>query len=375
MARIAAYVSGHGFGHATRTAEVLRVVRKLEPTLPISVVGSAPARLFTDRISGPLEVRGLECDVGLVQRGPLQIDEPASVARWREFVRDWAQQVEHERQWLLDTGVDVVLGDVPPLAFEAAARAGVQSIALANFSWDWIYRHLARRDSGMLEAAEWAASAYRKAGLLLRLPFSGDLSVFPRIEDVPLVARRPTAAPDELRRRLGFAGEQVVLLSFGGHASTAFDLRALADLDRFRFVVTDAAGHLPANVTLLSDDQLNRLELSYVDLVAAAEVVVTKPGYGIVSDALGAHTRVVYTERGDFPEYPILVREMAEYLPCAYVSNEDLLAGRLGDALSSVMDKPWPEAPRLDGASAVARRLLTMAGIDYIPISANSGMA
>ena len=33
----------------------------------------------------------------------------------------------------------VVVGDIPPLAFAAAARAGVPSVAVGNFTWDWIY--------------------------------------------------------------------------------------------------------------------------------------------------------------------------------------------------------------------------------------------
>jgi hypothetical protein len=372
---IVAYVSGHGFGHATRTAEVLRLVREQAPAVPLCVVGSAPARLFKSSIGGEVALRTEECDVGLVQRGPLEIDEGASLERWRGFVGDWTQRVERERQWLRDIGARVVLGDIPPLAFEAAASAGVPSVALANFSWDWIYRHLAVRQAGLADATEWAASAYRKATLLLRLPFAGDLSVFPRVEDVPLVARRPRVAPTESRRRLDLPRERVVLWSFGGHALAGFDYDVLGQLGRFRFVVTDTTGESPANVTRVSDGQLERLGLSYVDLVAAAEVVVTKPGYGIVSDALGARTRLVYTDRGDFPEYPILARAMPKCMPCAYVSNEDLIAGRLAAALDAVMDLPWPEAPPLDGASVAARRLLEIGGFPYIPTKANSGIA
>jgi L-arabinokinase len=88
---------------------------------------------------------------------------------------------------------------------------------------------------------------------------------------------------------------------------------------------------------------------------------MTKPGYGIVSDAIGAGTRLVYTERGDFPEYPILVREMASYLPCAYVSNADLLAGRLREPIARVLAQPKPAAPGLDGAAKAALRLLELA--------------
>jgi len=90
-------------------------------------------------------------------------------------------------------------------------------------------------------------------------------------------------------------------------------------------------------------------------------VVVTKPGYGIVTDCIAAGTRLVYTDRGDFPEYPILVAEMARSLPSAYVSNDDARRGRLEGALERVLEEPLPPPPRLDGAEVAARRLLEVA--------------
>ena len=41
---IAVYVTGHGFGHSTRTAEVLRVVRSKAPGLSITVSTTALIR-------------------------------------------------------------------------------------------------------------------------------------------------------------------------------------------------------------------------------------------------------------------------------------------------------------------------------------------
>jgi hypothetical protein len=67
---------------------------------------------------------------------------------------------------------------------------------------------------------------------------------------------------------------------------------------------------------------------------------------------------MVYTERGDFPEYPILVEEMTRWLPAVHVSNDDLLAGRLQHALDAVLAIPFPPPPRMDGAEVAARALL-----------------
>jgi hypothetical protein len=361
---LVAYVSGHGFGHATRTAEVLRAVRRLEPALPISVVGSAPAELF-DGVpgDGPLRLRSLACDVGLAQRDALVIDEPGTVARWREHARVFPDLVAGEARRLRAGRARIVLGDVPPLAFAAAAEAGIPGVAMANFSWDWVYRHLAPRAPDLAEAADACATSYARAHLLLRLPFHGGLEAFPRIEDVPLVARRAQVSRTDARRRLGLPAGRLALVSFGGVGLPGFELGALGGLHGYSFLVVAASGPAPDNVTRLPFEAVLKAGLRYEDLVGAADAVVTKPGYGIVSDAIAAGTPIVYTERGDFPEYPILVEGRLRHLPCAHVSGEDLRAGRLGAALDAVVGQPLPgETPDTSGALVVARRLLEIAG-------------
>ena len=357
---LAVYVSGHGFGHATRTAEVLRVVRERAPDLPIAIGTSAPAGLFESVVAPPLELRAVVADVGLAQKDALTIDEDATVSEWRAFMSGWPALVDAEARWLKAAGARLVLGDIPPLAFAAAEAAGVPSVALGNFSWDWIYAHLARRVTPLAGAAVWAARAYRRAGLLLRLPFAGDLSAFPRVKDVPLVVRTPTLARSEARRRLGLGERPVVLLSFGGAGLSGLELSAYEGLGDYEILVTGVWTTVAAagNTRVLAADALDGLGLSYPDLVGAADVVVTKPGYGIVTDCIGAGTRLVYTDRGDFPEYEILVREMPSWLPVEFASNAQVREGRLGPALAAVRQRAFPERRRTDGAAVVAETLL-----------------
>jgi len=357
---IAVYVSGHGFGHSTRTAEVLRAVRTRAPQLPIMVTTSAPSFLFEGVVAPPLDVRRVECDVGLVQKDALVIDEAATAARCREFAAGWDALVETEAEWLRSSGARLVLGDIPPLAFAAAEAAGVPSVGLGNFSWDWIYGHLAAREPALGEAAALARDAYGRAALLLRLPFAGDLGAFPRVEDVPLVARRPELSKEEARRRLDHGTEPLVLLSFGGPGLPGINLGAYERLNGYRILLTGNSGDggAPSNLRRLDGRDLEAAGLEYTDLVGAADVVVTKPGYGIVTDCIGAATRMVYTDRGDFPEYPILSREMKRYIPAVHATNDEVRQGRLGPALDTVLAMPLPERPRIDGAEVAAERLL-----------------
>ena len=345
---LVAYVSGHGYGHATRVGEVLRAVRETRPEQPLAVVTSGPESLYRKAVPGPFEFRSLQCDVGLVQKGALVMDEAATVLAWRAFVRDDPRRIASEAEWLRQRGARVVLGDIPPLAFAAAAEAGIPSIGLSNFSWDWIYRYMSARYPGLGEAADWAADAYRHCGVLLQLPFAGDLSAFPRREEMPLVARKPTMDKPDARKRLGRGQGRLAVVSFGGVGLPGLEPDAFRQVDGWDFLVTG------------TDRVGNSTEMNYIDLIAAADVVITKPGYGIVSDAIAARTRMVYTERGDFPEYPILVREMARWLPARHVSNEDLMAGRVEAVLDDVMSMPFPPPPDMSGAEHAARRLLDL---------------
>ena len=348
---IALHLSGHGYGHMTRACEVLAEVRRRAPGVGLAVVGSVPEALVRRAIPGDLLFRRAACDVGLVQLDALHVDEERTAAACVEFESTWDGRADAEADFLRETGVRLVVADVPALAFEAAHRAGIPSIGLGNFSWDWIYRHLSTRQPALAASADRAAQAYRHAALLLELPFAGDLSAFPVRERIGLVARRPRLARAESRRRLGLDGHPAVLLSFGGVGLPALEGRGAPGSGAFRWL-------LPSDV----DGRLEALGLTYPDVVHAVDVVVTKPGYGIVSDALAAGTRLVYTERGDFPEYPILVREMAPLLACEHVSNADLLAGRLEEPVRRVLARPVPPPPDLDGAARGAARILSFLG-------------
>jgi hypothetical protein len=348
---LATYVSGHGFGHLTRTCEVLREVRRRAPSLPITVVGAVPGALVHAEIPGPVELRPVACDVGLAQRDALEIDEATTAERCRTFDAGWEERLAAEVTFLRDRGVRAVLADIPALPFAAAARAGVPALGLGNFSWDWIYRHLAVRQPSLAASAERAAGAYAGARRLLELPFAGDLSAFPSRERVGFVARRPQVARAEVRRRLGLDARPAVLVSFGGVGLPGLRRGALPDAPHLSFL-------LPEEV----DGRLAGLGLRYPDVVGAADVVVTKPGYGIVTDAIGAGTRLVYTDRGDFPEYPVMVAEMPRWLACAYVPSAELRAGRFLEAVEQVMALPLPPPPDLGGAARAAERVLEVLG-------------
>ena len=94
--------------------------------------------------------------------------------------------------------------------------------------------------------------------------------------------------------------------------------------------------------------------LRYEDVVAAVDVVVTKPGYGIIGECLANDTALLYTDRGHFIEYDVLVREMPRHVRCAYLPQAEILRGQWQDALDAVVAAPPAEAPLATNGDAVA---------------------
>ena len=113
-------------------------------------------------------------------------------------------------------------------------------------------------------------------------------------------------------------------------------------------------------VYVVDEHRLYAEGLRYEDLVRAADIVVSKPGYGIISECAANGAALLYTSRGDFIEYEVLVREMPRLLPCRFISNDDLLAGRWDDALDDLRGATRPPAPRVDGAEIVAEAMAAL---------------
>src|SRR4029079_11964689 len=79
------YVSGHGFGHAARSIEVINAILARRPETRIGVRTAAPRWLFDLTIKGKITFSTLETDTGVVQIDALTLDEADSIRRASAF--------------------------------------------------------------------------------------------------------------------------------------------------------------------------------------------------------------------------------------------------------------------------------------------------
>ena len=294
-------------------------------------------------IEVPFELDDRPVDTGVIQIDSLRLDAAATIEAAAAFHAALDQRAEEEAARLLARDVALVVSDAPPLACAAAARAGIRSVVTSNFTWDWIYQAYDEHLHRAPDLISTIQDAYRLADQAWRLPLYGGFESFESIVDVPFVAHHSTRAPEDTRARLALPlDRRLVLPSFGGYG--------LKGLDPDAVVLPEGW----AMVRRLGQTELYDVGLTYQDLVRAVDVVITKPGYGIVAECIANATAMVYTSRGRFAEYDVFVREMPRYVRCAFIDNETLLQGRWEAAVEAAFHASAVEQPRTDGAEVIA---------------------
>jgi hypothetical protein len=369
-AAIVFYVSGHGFGHASRSIEVINAILAKRPETRVGVRTSAPRWLFDLTVKGKVTYSSLECDTGVVQVDALTLDEADSIRRASSFHSDLVTRAASETRVLRELGAGLIVGDVPPLAFAVGASAGIASIALSNFTWDWIYADYprVRLAPSLLPAIR---GAYAKASMALRLPMSGGFESFSNVKDIPFIARHATKSREEVAKLLKLPTDKpIVLASFGGYGLAGLDTDALAKFKKYTVVNTSnlplgrvrketPAAERKGSYVSVNEEAMYESGVRYEDLVGAADAVVTKPGYGIIAESIANDTAILYTSRGHFPEYDVLVEEMPKYVRNAFIGHDDLFAGKWESALDKLLAQAKPKKkPETNGADVAADILL-----------------
>lgn len=342
------YVSGHGFGHASRSIEIINALIGRDPDIRIIIRSSIPRWLVERTASPGVELSPRDVDTGVVQLGSLHLDAPASIERATAFMSTFVERVRAEVEFLREQAATLTISDVPPLGIAAGRAAGIAAIATGNFTWDWIYEYYA----GGEELARHVGEIYRATTLALRMPMWGGFETMPNVQDLSFVARRSQRAPAEVRAALGIPLERpVVLPSFGGYGLEGFDLAALSAMSDYHVL-------LPG---MIDEQSMYDSGFRYEDLVGAVDVVVTKPGYGIISECLANDTALLYTSRGVFREYQLLVDAMPAFLRCEFIDHSDLFAGQWAPYLDAVLAQPPPPSqPATNGADTAADILMDL---------------
>jgi hypothetical protein len=353
--RFAWFVTPHGFGHAARSAAIVEALGRRLPQCGIDLWTSVPAWFFEESLTVPYRRHEVECDVGLIQKSPVEEDLPASLRALEQF---WSAAERFRTREVAAavgaSGASCVVADIAPFGLAVARAAGLPAVLVENFTWDWIYEPLAAFDPRFSDWAGKLAREFARPDLHLQLepccrPTAGAFAV-------PPVARRARTGRNAVRARLEVpSGDRLVLVSFGGVEHRLASLGPLAGLAGVTFVIPGASREerWEGNLRLLP----HHTPIHHPDLVAAADLVVGKLGYSTVAEVVTAGGRMLYAPRGGFRESAELARYLEARLPAEAIAMAELESGAWVERLPAMLARARPAAAVTQGAAVAAERI------------------
>ena len=348
MAHIAVYITGHGFGHATRMAAVLEATAARVPGLRLSLISTAPEWLFRLNLAAPFAFRSRALDVGVVQEDSIRLNARATLDAYAAVLEGQAAVIEEEVALLRQAGVDLVVADIPPAAFPVARRLAFPAWGSATSPGTGSMPHTFGTCRTVRRWSKRSGHAYGEADLFLRLPFHGPCDAFPVVRDIPMVARRARRPRADVRRRLGLSGDRpTVLLSFGGFEIRGIDFGQVARLEEYQFsdhpgsaqTRWERAGGRDGRLALRGSRGPGRCRHHQAGLRHRVGLSgQSRPG-------------PVYRRGGSFAEYACLVAGLQRFGVSRFIENADLLAGAWREALEGLLGQR-PGLGGLAGATA-----------------------
>lgn len=287
MTTICYYISDYGYGHATRSVALLRKLLMSNIDARIIICASNNVLPFiqasmSGRHRNQLVFRSTSSDLGYVLReGTIQIDIGLFREQYHDYICTLQMEIEREAAFISGARANLVISDISPVPIAAATLARVKSLGISNFTWYTGYEDLLDREllrplwdaysqmDGFIPLAGAREPRWSKAII------QGNVGYYCRTPDQQEVAR--------LINELNPGGDKTVVFFALGMSILASDMEALKIFkdEHYVFVVSSNMNMKGCNVHVISSDYTESQNYA-----AASDIILTKPGWGTVGEAV-----------------------------------------------------------------------------------------
>ncbi|MEJ2658994.1 MAG: hypothetical protein P8012_17695 [Desulfobacterales bacterium] len=244
--------------------------------------------------------------------------------------------------------------DISPIGISVAAGAGIPSVLIENFTWDWIYEDFIPANVRMRRFVEFFQEIYRTADYHIQTaPVCNPNSAYRTIAPVSRKVRLSSVRVKEI---LGVSREKkFVLLTTGGVRGKYRFLKNLSGIHEICFVIPGASDSFEqhGNLILLP----YRSGFIHSDLVNASDAVVGKAGYSTIAEIYQAGVPFGYVPRSNFRETGKLVSFIEKEMKGFPISNEDFQAGKWVPKISELLSFPRIQRHNCNGSHQVANMI------------------
>jgi len=355
LRRIACFITAHGFGHASRACAFMQSILDNDPAIRFEVFTCTPKWFFRKSLSAEIGYHHLETDIGMVQSSPFQENITATLNKLRRFLPFDLGLITSTVDAVKQLRCEIVLCDISPMGIAVADAAGIPSVLVENFTWDWIYSDYQSESQQFEPYIDYLKKIFNRATYHIKAkPFcqsgKSDLTVAP-------ISRKPRSQASEIRARLRKGNnDKIVILTMGGVKESKDYAVGLEGLNDIHFIIPGVKNehHQCANLTFLPFQS----DFFHPDLINAADAVIGKVGYSTIAEVYQAGKPFGYVKRPTFRESIVLVKFIKDRLPSLPISEEELYSGNWVKKIPKLINMPTEKNLQKNGADAISEFVL-----------------
>lgn len=333
-------ISAHGFGHLVQAAAVLNALDC--SNVKLTVRSLASVETLNERIRHPFELVRYQQDNGMIMHDALRVNVQKTIDWYRHFHSTYDDRKSEAARDLDALRPDLVFSNVPYLGLDAAATVGVPSVALCSLNWADIFRSYCGECPDANDIHDQIMNAYSQADLFLQPTPSMPMETLGNTRRISPLAFVGTAGSEVLRSTTGGDEDmKFVLVGVGGVGIKNFPLERWPVLDNVRWIFPDAALEDPA--CLRRDDFFAQslFRLDYIDLLSSCSLVLTKTGYGTMTEAVVNQVPALCISRHDWPEHVYLQSWHETHGHVAFLDWEDLGTPKFTALVVEMLSVEW----------------------------------
>ena len=315
-------ISSHGFGHFSMTVPIINQLIA-EDRFEIVLRTTVPEKLIQSRIPHALPVVKDASDFGMLMNSSLDIDLEKSYAAYEKLHGNWERAIEDEMQKLRGIAPDLIVSNIPYVTLVAARQLGIPALAYCSLNWAHIALSCFQANDTFAKTIyPQMLEAYNMAEHFIIPVPSMDMPGLNNLIQVGPVCTTGVNRKNDILDGLGLQkATKLVLVSPGGVATPI----AVDEWPQLENVVWICAWDMSSD---RSDIVCFRnIPLSFPDLSASVDCIVTKPGYGTVSESTCLGKPVVYVKRGNWAEEPGLIKWWQENANVCEVTRNQFFHG------------------------------------------------
>ena len=332
-------ISSHGYGHFAMTSPILNELNK-RSSLKLTVRCELPESLIRSRISGEFEIISESSDFGMVMNNSLDVDLQKTENAYKKLHDDFSQAITEEKEKLLAIQADLIIANIPYLTVAAAHEAGIPVIAYCSLNWAEIFQsYFDGEFSDAKKILDEMNAAYNLADRFVCPEPSMAMPGLNNIQNIGPVAKIARNSRQSINQQFSLTDDSRLVLIAPGGVLTPVPVNDWPVIPSVTWIT--AWSYESTRNDIIS---AGNIDLVFSDLLASCDAVITKPGYGTVTEAACNGIPALYVLRGDWAEEPFLEQWWCDHGTVLKISRDDFFSGNLGRHLSKLWDLP-PSKP------------------------------